>query len=120
MSCHDTSERVSPRDITCRVSNELVPERLLHVPQGASSLASSLDSSLTLCGFGPDLPDDDLLLSDVLLPDEDLLDLAPDEPATMKAPENPPIGLKLKKSASLVDLINAQLSGGCAPMAAAL
>ena len=88
--------------------------------QGASSLASSLDSSLTLCGFGPDLPDDDLLLDDVLLPDEDLLDLAPDEPTTMKAPEQPPIGLKLKKSASLIDLINAQLANcGAAAGAAA-
>jgi hypothetical protein len=86
--------------------------------QGANSLASSLDSSLTLCGFGPDLPDDDLLLDDVLLPDEDLLDLAPDEPTTMKAPEQPPIGLKLEKSASLVDLINAQLAGAAAGAAA--
>ncbi|BDA50866.1 probable two-component response regulator ORR21 at N-terminal half [Coccomyxa sp. Obi] len=87
-------------------------------PSGASSLASSLDSSLTLCGFGPDLPDDDLLLDDVLLPDEDLLDLAPDEPTTMKAPEQPPIGLKLKKSASLVDLINSQLENSSAAAAA--
>ena len=47
-----------------------------------------------------------MLLDDVLLPDEDLLDLAPEEP-TMKAPEQPPLGLKLTKSASLVDLINA-------------
>ena len=52
--------------------------------QGGSSLASSLDSSLTLCGFGGDyMGDEDALLEDVLLPDEDLLDLAPDEP-TMK------------------------------------
>lgn len=52
--------------------------------QGGSSLASSLDSSLTLCGFGGDyMGDEDALLDDVLLPDEDLLDLAPDEP-TMK------------------------------------
>ena len=54
----------------------------MHAPvQGASSL----DSSLTLCGFGGDyLGDcDDVSLDDVLLPDEDLLDLAPDEP-TMK------------------------------------
>ena len=49
--------------------------------QGASSLASSLDSALTLCGFGADmLGDEDCLLDDVLLPDEDLLDLAPDMP----------------------------------------
>ena len=50
-----------------------------------------------------------MLLDDVLLPDEDLLDLAPEEP-TMRAPEKPPLGLKLTKSASLVDLINAGLS----------
>lgn len=75
-------------------------------------MANSLDSSLTLCnGFSADfLQDDDMLLDDVLLPDEDLLDLAPEEP-TMKAPEQPPLGLKLTKSASLVDLINA---GQCA------
>ncbi len=47
-----------------------------------------------------------MLLDNVLLPDEDLLDLAPEEP-TMKPPEKPPLGLKLTKSASLVDLINA-------------
>lgn len=78
---------------------------------GATSLANSLDSSLTLCnGFSADfLQDDDMLLDDVLLPDEDLLDLAPEEP-TMKAPEQPPLGLKLTKSASLVDLINAELN----------
>ena len=74
-------------------------------------MANSLDSSLTLCnGFGMDLlNEEDMLLDDVLLPDEDLLDLAPEEP-TMKAPEKPPLGLKLSKSASLVDLINAGLS----------
>ena len=82
----------------------------MRVLQGATSLANSLDSSLTLCnGFGPDfLHDDDMLLDDVLLPDEDLLDLAPEEP-TMKAPELPPLGLKLTKSVSLVELINAEL-----------
>ena len=82
----------------------------VRVLQGATSLANSLDSSLTLCnGFGPDfLHDDDMLLDDVLLPDEDLLDLAPEEPI-MKAPELPPLGLKLTKSASLVELINAEL-----------
>lgn len=78
--------------------------------QGATSLANSLDSSLTLCnGFSADfLADEDMLLDDVLLPDEDLLDLAPEE-AIMKAPEKPPLGLKLTKSASLVELINAEL-----------
>jgi hypothetical protein len=86
--------------------------------QGASSISSSsFDSSMTFCGFpGDGLPDEDVLLDDVLLPDEDLLDLAPDEP-TMKAPETPPIGLKLTKSASLVDLINAQLNSSCATQA---
>ena len=90
---------------------EVAPfSRCVWVLQGATSLANSLDSSLTLCGgFGANfLHDDDMLLDDVLLPDEDLLDLAPEEP-TMKAPEQPPLGLKLTKSASLVELINAEL-----------
>jgi hypothetical protein len=50
---------------------------------GHAQGASSLDSSLTLASFGGDayLGDcDDVSLDDVLLPDEDLLDLAPDEP----------------------------------------
>ena len=55
-----------------------------------------------------------MLLDDVLLPDEDLLDLAPEEP-TMKAPEQPPLGLKLTKSASLVNLINAGQHDGHHP-----
>ena len=56
-------------------------------------------------------------------PSASMISLVPDQAhAHAQAPEQPPIGLKLKKSASLVDLINAQLgasaSSGPCPMVA--